>query len=47
MKNVPASSDASKRDCNQYYDLLYRLIEESKDISGTGIDSKSLLITMI
>jgi len=47
MKNVPASSDTSKRDCNQYYDLLYRLIEESKDISGTGIDSKSLLITMI
>lgn len=38
MKNVPSSKDVSKSDCNQYYEILCKIIEESKDIENVSIN---------
>mmetsp|Transcript_29242 Transcript_29242/g.26676 ORF Transcript_29242/g.26676 Transcript_29242/m.26676 type:complete len:81 (+) Transcript_29242:2836-3078(+) len=29
LQNLPSSSDDSKKDCNQYFDLLCKLIEDT------------------
>lgn len=43
MKNVPSSKDVSKSDCNQYYEALCKIIEESKSIVNVQIDFASLM----
>jgi ubiquitin carboxyl-terminal hydrolase 34 len=43
MKNVPSSKDVSKRDCNQYYEVLCKIIEESQQIVNVSIDFASLM----
>lgn len=43
MKNLPSSKDLSKSDCNQYYDILCKIIEESKSIINIKIDFATLM----
>lgn len=43
MANVPQSKDVSKSDCNQYYELLCKIIEESKSIVDVSINFASLM----
>ncbi|KAL4498387.1 hypothetical protein ABPG72_013193 [Tetrahymena utriculariae] len=47
MKNVPSSKDVSKSDCNQYYELLCKIIEESTDIENVSINFQDLMDYMV
>lgn len=49
LKNLPSSKDSNKKDCNQYYDLLCKLIEEGfKGISGQDqVDFAVLLNNLV
>jgi len=40
LKNLPSANDESKKDCNQYFELLCKLIEET--FSGTSDSQDSL-----
>ncbi|EAS02785.2 ubiquitin carboxy-terminal hydrolase (macronuclear) [Tetrahymena thermophila SB210] len=47
MKNVPSSKDVSKSDCNQYYELLCKIIEESTDFENIQINFQDLMDFMV
>ncbi|EGR29288.1 ubiquitin carboxyl-terminal hydrolase family protein, putative [Ichthyophthirius multifiliis] len=47
LENIPNCKDVSKSDCNQYYNLFCKVIQESKFINDFQIDYATLVVNMI